>query len=248
MINIHLAKAAARRARRDGPVGVWLCVTVNNKNMNKACGEARPNRQRLAPRPLLTLLFALVLATPASTQDYGTRDPLFLDDSILEVTVEGPFTTILRERRLDEQYPGKLRYTREDGSVAELDLRVRARGNFRRDKANCRFPPIRLRFRGVDVEDTIFYGLRRVPLVTHCQNTSRYEQGVLREYMTYRILQEITDLSLAARLLRITYIDTEGRQRDRETFAFAIEHRERLAARSGIPVLEIPGTRRSFSP
>jgi hypothetical protein len=93
------------------------------------------------------------------------------------------------------------------------------------------------------VEDTVFDGLRRVPLVTHCQNTSRYEQGVLREYMTYRILQEITDFSLAARLLRITYVDTEGGMRDRETFAFAIEHRGRLAARSGIPVLEIPQTR-----
>ena len=60
--------------------------------------------------------------------------------------------------------------------------------------------------------------------------------------MAYRILNELTDFSLGVRLFQITYVDTEGGHRDRETFAFAIEHRNRLAARSGIPVLITPRT------
>ena len=192
---------------------------------------------------LRVTLFSLMLTTSCWAQDYKARDPLFRDDAILRVTLEAPLTTLLRERPVDRQYPATLRYTRDDGTVEEVAVRVRARGKFRRDPSNCRFPPIRLRFRGADVENTIFYGLRQLPLVTHCQNTNVYEQGVLREYMAYRILQEVTPLSLDARLFRITYIDTEGKQRDRETFAIAVEHRNRLAARSGIPVLEIPGTK-----
>ena len=184
-----------------------------------------------------------MLTTSCLAQDLGTRDPLFRDDTMLIVTLEAPMTTLLRERPVARQYPAKLRYTNDNGTVEEVAVRVRARGKFRRDPSNCRFPPIRLRFRGADVEDTIFDGLRRVPIVTHCQNSNLYTQGVLREYMAYRILQEVTELSLHVRLFRITYVDTEGTERDRETFAFAIEHRNRLAARSGIPLLEIPRTR-----
>lgn len=192
---------------------------------------------------LRVTLFGLMLTTSCWAQDFKARDPLFRDDAILRVTLEAPLTTLLRERQVDRQYPAKLRYTDDNGTVEEVDVRIRARGKFRRDPSNCRFPPIRLRFRGADVEGTIFYGLRQLPLVTHCQHSNVYEQGVLREYMAYRILQEVTELSLGVRLFRITYIDTEGTQRERETFAFAVEHRNRLAARSGIPLLEIPQTR-----
>ena len=187
-------------------------------------------------------LLSLILAGPILAQEVGDSDPLFRKDSFLNVTLEAPLTTIVNERSVDTQYPGTVRYEDVNGEFVEVPVRVRARGNFRRNPDNCRFPPIRLRFRGRDVGDTIFEGLRRVPLVTHCQNTARYEQGILREYMAYRILNELTDLSLRARLLRITYIDTEGGLRDRETFAFAIEHRNRLAVRSDIPVLEVPRT------
>ena len=191
---------------------------------------------------LKVTMFSLMLTAPCLAQELGTPDPLFRDDTILNVTLEAPLTTLLRERMTDSQYPANIRYTNDNGSVDEVAVRVRARGKFRRDPSNCRFPPIRLRFRGGDVKDTIFQGLRQLPIVTHCRNSNVYEQGVLREYMAYRILQEVTELSLRVRLLRITYIDTEGKQRDRETFAIAIEHRNRLAARSGIPLLEIPRT------
>ena len=194
---------------------------------------------RTARALTLAALMVLLLAAPLSAQEVGEPNPLFLDDSMLDVTLEAPLTTLIRERPVDRQYPAKLRYTDANGEEVELDLRVRAWGNFRRDPANCRFPPIRLRFRGADVDGSLFDGLRRVPLVTHCQNTNEYEQGVLREYLAYRILNELTDFSLGVRLLRITYVDTEGRQRQRENFAFAIEHRNRLAKRSGIPTLDV---------
>ena len=200
-------------------------------------------------RPRATLVFlrcallSLGFTASALAQEIEPRDPLFAADSVLHVTLEAPINTIVRERSVDQQYPAKLRYTNEDGSVVEVPVRVRARGNFRRDPANCTFPPIRLRFRRSDVEGSLFEGLRRVPLVTHCRRGNRFEQGVLREYMAYRILNEVTNRSLGVRVLRITYIDTEGRQRDIESFAFAIEHRNRLATRSGVPVLEIPRTK-----
>ena len=190
----------------------------------------------------LLLALGLVSAISALAQEPGEPDRLFREHAVLNVVLEAPLTTIVRERPVETQYPASLRYIDDAGEVVELDLRVRARGNFRRDPDNCRFPPLRFRFGGADVEGTQFEGLRRVPIVTHCQNTNRYEQGVLREYLAYRLLSELTDVSLGVRLFRITYIDTEGRQSDRETFAFAIEHRNRFAARSGLPVLEINRT------
>jgi hypothetical protein len=55
----------------------------------------------------------------------------------------------------------------------------------------------------------------------------------------------MTDTSFRVRLLRITYVDSEGKKRDDVSHGFIIEHRDRLAKRLEKNYLEIPGTRPS---
>ena len=52
----------------------------------------------------------------------------------------------------------------------------------------------------------------------------------------------MTDASFRARLLRITYVDSEGNKKDDVRYGFIIEDNERLAKRMGKPVLDIPST------
>lgn len=65
---------------------------------------------------------------------------------------------------------------------------------------------------------------------------------MLREHLAYKILNVMTNMSFRARLLRVTYVDSEQRRDDQVRYAFLIEHKNRLAARYGLKDLEIERT------
>ena len=186
-----------------------------------------------------TFLLLLFLASAQARSAEGPGwDPLFTSDEVLEATLTAPLTTITKNRSVEEELPGTLRIGNKDYEVA-----VRARGRFRRDKDICDFPPLRLNFKKSETKDTLLHGSDKVKLVTHCEDGStRYDQYVIREYLAYRILNILTDDSFGARLLRITYVDSEGKRKDREHFGVLIEHRDRLAKRRSREYLEIPKT------
>lgn len=179
----------------------------------------------------------------ASAQEARLPDPLFQDTEILDVRITAPVATLLYERPFDEELPAKLQYADASGQTIEFDIKIRTRGKFRRKKDICSFPPMRLNFKASQTKGTLFHKQNKVKLVTHCQNSSKYEQVILREYTAYRILNVMTDASFRVRLLRITYVDLEGKKRDNVSHGFIIEHRDRLAKRLEKNYLEIPRTR-----
>ena len=174
---------------------------------------------------------ALLLAGNAAA------DPLFQDQSTLKVEISAPLSTLVRERPEEEELPGTFSYTAEDGTRVELDIQVRARGNFR--YKFCDFPPLTLNFRRSQLEGTLLQNQNKLKLVGHCKITRRYEQSVLREYLAYRLLNAMTDLSFRVRLLEVTWVDSDERRGRMVRSAFLIEHRNRLAARIGMEPREM---------
>ncbi|MDJ0699303.1 MAG: hypothetical protein QNJ07_05560 [Woeseiaceae bacterium] len=173
-----------------------------------------------------------------AAQQSQLPDPFFRDDSLVTATLTAPMAFVLEDRSVEEQAPGTLAV---DGEIYEVQ--VRARGRFRRDPKICDFPPIRLNFRKSETRDTALHGLDKVKVVTHCKTgSSRYEQGVVREYLAYRILNHLTDLSFNARLLRITYHDSNEEQDDITSFAIILEHREQFEKRTGKARVKIQRT------
>lgn len=193
------------------------------------------------PMPLATAL--VFLAGPAAADD-GVPDPLFATNDVLELRIEAPLDTLLDERPEDEYLPGRLTWRDASGADVSVYAGLRTRGKSRRDRDICIFPPVRLNVRKGEVDDTLFDGQDKLKMVTHCRTGSdRHAQGVLREYLVYRMLNELTPTSFRVRLVRATWVDTE---RDGKSFtapAFLIESDERFAKRVGLPVVEIPGTR-----
>ncbi len=189
------------------------------------------------------LIAVIVLSLPPAiavdAKDIRDFDPLFDSHETLNVSIEAPFVMLTTRRPDDEEAPGTFRFTAEDGSTVELDVAVRTRGNNRRNRKICEFPPIRLNFKKSQTKDTLFHKQDKLKLVTHCVNGSRrYEQAVLSEYLAYRVLNLLTDVSYRARLLRITYRYTDRRQK-METYAILIEHKERLGKRLGASPLAV---------
>ena len=179
---------------------------------------------------------AVFLAVPevASSQDGSGAAPLFDGHDIVEVRIEGPLKTLVRKRPDEDYLDGQFTYTESDGSERSYDVKLRTRGRYRRQRSTCPFPPVRLNFPKKAVLGSLLDGQDKLKLVTHC-NTRRdnYEQLVLREYLTYRILQTLTDKSFSARLMRITWVDTEGGDTI-ERYGFVIEDDDDIGARIGL--------------
>lgn len=190
-----------------------------------------------------------LLISGAEAQEIRAPDPLFQSDEILDVRIVAPISALLSERPIDKELAGTFQFTNSAGEAVEFDIKLRTRGRFRRDKENCRFPPLRLNFVKSQTKGTLFHEQNKVKLVTHCQNSQKYAEVLLREYIVYRLLNVMTDTSFRVRLLRITYVESERKRNDDVRYGFIIEHKDRLAKRIGKTLLEIQGiSPRSLNP
>jgi hypothetical protein len=182
----------------------------------------------------IAALFVIVVQAAQSIAGESDRpDPLFAGDELVEITIEAPFSIIMRDRVNDEDTAAVFRYSDPAGTAIEFDIGVRARGEFRRNPDVCEFAPLRLNFKKSQLESTLFEHQDKLKLVTHCQtNSPKYDQFVISEYLAYRFLNLVADLSFRVRLARINYIDTADGDRAIARLAMFIEHRDRLATRT----------------
>lgn len=182
---------------------------------------------------------ALLLSLTAAAAPGGEAVPLFADDTVLPVRIEAPLTTLTRERSDTAYLDGFLYYTDGDGVEQALDLKVRARGRYRRKPDTCSFPPVRLNFRKGQVEGTPFAGVDKLKLVTHCKNAGVYEQNLLEEYLAYRIFNTLADQSFRVRLLHVDWVDNERGGDTEIRYAFLIEDDDLLEDRLGAQRMEL---------
>jgi len=193
---------------------------------------------------IIFLLLALTLGTAANGENKtGKTAPLFTSNEILEVTIRAPISAIMRDRSADEETPATLTYIDAGANEVTVDLGIRTRGRFRRNSETCNWAPLRLNFKKRSAKKTVFAGSDKMKLVTHCRKATPYFQALQSEYLAYRILNLVTDNSFRVRMLRITYVDTGRKDRESVQYAFIIEHKDQLAKRIGLDVVEIDRTR-----
>jgi hypothetical protein len=195
--------------------------------------------RRLQWAIVVSCLFWTLSTSPAKSQEGETVDSLFASDEILEVRIVAPVDVIAKIQPIDEEVAGTFHYTAGDGKSVALDIGVRVRGLYRRRPDVCPFPPLRLNFKKSQVKNSLFAGQDKLKLVTHCRTASYVlEQAVISEYLAYRILNLLTDKSFYVKLLRINYASTND-DRGISGYAILIEHKDRLAKRTGVPALTI---------
>ncbi|NCC72743.1 MAG: hypothetical protein EOM06_05040 [Sphingobacteriia bacterium] len=150
--------------------------------------------------------------------------PLFSSHEILEFTIKADFKTILNDIGEDHsEHPAVIEYIDFQDTV-RLDCKIRTRGNFRRDRKNCSFPPLRLNFKKKQTLGTLFEDIDKIKLVTHCRsNQKKYQRYLVREYLVYRALNIITDTSYQTRLVHIKYEDIHPDSKSVESFGILIE-------------------------
>jgi hypothetical protein len=148
--------------------------------------------------------------------------PFFNADSAFVLTIRTNIRALRGDRVVSGApwRPGTLSWT-DAGGEHSVPVRLRTRGVFRLNY--CDFPPVRLRFSEDSVRGTPFDGLRRPRLATYCMDRDEFEQNVLHEYTLYRVQRLFTPLAYAARLVRVTWIDSAGARRPVTRTTFLLE-------------------------
>jgi hypothetical protein len=200
------------------------------------------------PQTIAITLLALFVAAPLRGQQVDSvtarsdPSPLFSSYDLLELTIEAPLKQLTRDRRDNRPFrPAVLRFVDRDGEESELRIALRTRGNFRLQPSVCDFPNFFVRFDDTGLAETIFADQTVLPLLTHCRTKrSEYEQFALLEYLVHRTYSVLTERSLRARLVRITYLDPDDDGEGITRYAVFMEHFDQLAARHGWKVLQVP--------
>lgn len=161
---------------------------------------------------------------------------LFDQDDVLPLTISGSISALLKDRGEDPQYHDiQLSYTDASQAVRTISLRARVRGNFRRLKSNCDYPPIMLNFPDKLTEGTLFEGQGKLKLVMPCQG----DKYVIREYLVYKLYNAITAKSFKARLVQVQFEDPALKAKDQEPFyGILLEEENEMANRNGMVVIE----------
>ena len=156
-------------------------------------------------------------------------DSLFKSDKIIRMELRSDFSAIQKDRAENPEYhDGELIYYSSNSEPTRLSVRVIARGNFRRNPVNCNFPPLLLNFKKNEVRNTIFNNQDKLKLVTPCH----LEEDLIEEYIIYKMYNQVTDLSMKVRLVKILYFDTSLNKKIFEKFSFFIEDKDHVAERN----------------
>ncbi len=155
-------------------------------------------------------------ATPASIFD------LMNHQEVLEVTLEGDFETLKTSRRSAEGQMVSLKFEDAKGNEQLWNVEVTLRGNFRRMRCTA-MPPMKLNFKKKELKEAGLAKFDDMKLVTQCmEGDGDSKAAVLKEYLAYKIYNEITEESFKVQLLKITYVDTKNGS-STEQWGFLIE-------------------------
>lgn len=161
---------------------------------------------------------------------------IFDDDTPLKITLKYDISAFIKNKKKGEYIDAELTvYYNETNSVTK-DIRLKARGNFRR--GHCFFPPIHLNFKTDKIVNEELKGTKKIKLVTHCSNAKSSEINIEKEFLVYKIYNVLSDKSFRVRLLDISYIDTGKKQKNYRNTGFLIEPVDLVAKRQNAVLIE----------
>lgn len=145
----------------------------------------------------------------------------------------------VKTKDVDEYVDAKIAYNKDDGTRLEKNVRIRSRGKSR--KTICYLPPIRIDFNDEDYEIDLFNDFGKVKLVTKCKLSSGDEQWLLKEYLSYKMYEILTEVSFTTYFLKINFIDSKGKKKPFTSYSFILEDIDDVAERNNAIEVENTG-------
>ncbi len=151
---------------------------------------------------------------------------------ILEVKLKFDLQ-MLENRRSDESFPAVFSYVNASDQEEEWNIKLKVRGKYRRTKCS-EMPPLKIDFKKKDLEAAGLAKFDEMKLVTHCvEDEGMAKQLLLKEFLAYKLYNQISDESFRVQFLKITYLDQQTGAKKKQ-YGFLIEDTSELRARLGL--------------
>ena len=181
----------------------------------------------------VTLLLISLFSWPVSAGEPTVEKSIFdlmNYQEVLDLTLEADLATLKVDRQNTSSHPAKISFKDISGASQEWDLKIKLRGAFRRMKCTD-IPPLKLNFKKSELEEAGLARFDDLKLVPQCfTDQAAAKETLLKEYLVYKLYNEVSDYSYRVQLVRITYVDKGSGEKDKQ-WAFLIEDTAQLRAR-----------------
>jgi hypothetical protein len=168
-------------------------------------------------------------------EEYNGFD-FFASEEPLEMTLSFDIKGLVKSKSKPEYYDAMLTVKESETDSITQDIKVKARGFFR--CSFCSFPPLTMKFKNKDNEAIRVEG-KTLKLVTHCQQTPKFDQYVMKEYLAYKLLNNLdSNYSFRTRLVRIHYVDVNKSKAFYTAYGILIENETMLARRNNAVIIK----------
>lgn len=170
----------------------------------------------------------------------------FMDTSVLQVTIKLDMKALFANKLKEGMvFPATFSSSIENREITE-PVTLEVRGKYRRN--NCYLPPIKINFKSKDAP--ALSSLGSLKLVNVCEvGRKDNTEFLLKEFLIYKIYNLITDKSIRVRLMKINYVDAEGKRKPISEYGYLMEDVKDMARRNNFverkrPVIHTEETNR----
>ena len=166
-----------------------------------------------------------------SKKNFKETSALFIDEQPpLSIQLKFSIKNINKNTNDSTYVSSILLYKNEDVLWDLLKIKIRARGNHRRE--NCYYVPLKLKLKKSSVKGTLFEGNKKLKLVLPCLPGKNNNDFVIKEYLAYKLYEIISPFHFKTRLVNIDFIEERGQRiKKQELKGILIEDIDKVANR-----------------
>ncbi|HSZ32620.1 MAG TPA: hypothetical protein VK772_04875 [Puia sp.] len=128
-------------------------------------------------------------------------DSLFATGTPLHIAFSVSFDKVRNSKKDSTYFKEKLYYQNFKGTMDSMEVGIKGRGNFR--LRECYYPPLWMKFKKSDTKGTVFEGNKKLKVVLPCDNRESSNALILREFLCYKLFEEISPYAFLTRLADI---------------------------------------------
>lgn len=182
--------------------------------------------------------YAIAQVNPPISHDNSTMYINHEKESILDHLTEFDMSQLLIETNLEDLFNDRrvknykhavATFTFNDGCQWTDSLEVKVRGVYR--AAKCDNPPLKIKYSKKLLKARGLKKRNEYKIVYPCKNNETYQNYIYKEYLIYKLYNELTDKSLRVHLIDFALQDVTQKTETVQTTGFIIEHREEIIKR-----------------
>lgn len=154
---------------------------------------------------------------------------LLSQEDVLHINIKTDITKFLDNKNTHETQKALIEIKGDLVHPDKWIVDISARGKHRRK--TCDFPPVKLKFKKSVLKNNHLEKFNSLKLVTHCGSRAEAEELLLKEYLVYKLYNNLTPHSFRVQLVEIDWQDSNNQHNIGIKWGFIIEHKDEVAHR-----------------